>query len=147
LMLDRPRDALAAVKRVLTLDAVDHESWFLAARLHKGLGELKEYRAALDKGLAVPGLVREQPQLAQQLYYDRGQYLESTEALAEAAVAYGESAKILDHPDVILDHGPFVRESIVAKAAETYEKIGDLYRKLKNFDAAVAAYRTAQARH
>src|SRR5712671_5818826 len=42
LMLDRPRDALAAMKRVLTLDAGDHESWFLAARLHKGLGELKE---------------------------------------------------------------------------------------------------------
>lgn len=147
LMLDRPRDALTAIKRVLTLDAGDHESWFLAARLHKGLGELKEYRAALDKGLATPGLVRDQPQLAQQLYFDLGQYLESTDALAAAIVAYGESAKILDHPDVLLDHGPFVRESIIAKAAETYEKIGDLHRKLKNFDAAVAAYQTAQARH
>ncbi len=147
LMLDRPRDALAAIKRVLELDTTDHASWFLAARLHKGLGELKEYRNALDKGLATPGLVEDQPQLAQQFYFDLGQYLESTGALAEAVVAYAASAKILDHPDVILDHGPFVRESIVAKSAETYEKIGDLQRKLKNFDAAIKAYRTAQVRH
>jgi tetratricopeptide (TPR) repeat protein len=146
LLLDRPRDALAAIKRVLELDETDHESWFLAARLHKGLGEWKAYRAALDKGLAVPGLVQEEPQLAQQLYFDLGQYLESTEDLAGAIRAYAESAKILDHPDVILDHGPFVRESIVARSAETYEKIGDLERKLKNFDAAIQAYRTAQAR-
>jgi tetratricopeptide (TPR) repeat protein len=147
LLLDRPRDALAAVKRVLQLDADDHETWFLAARLHKVLGELKEYRAALDKGLAIPGLVQNQPQLAQQLYFDLAHSLETTDELAAAIVAYGESAKILDHPDAILDHGPFLRESIITKSAETYEKIGDLQRKLRDFDAAVKSYRTAQARH
>jgi tetratricopeptide (TPR) repeat protein len=146
LMLDRPRDALTTIQRVLELDDSDHDSWFLAARLHKGLGELKEYRHALEKGLSLPGLIREQPQLAQQLYFDLGQYLESTGALAEAVVKYAESAKILDHPDAILDHGPFLRDSIITKSSETYEKIGDLYRKLKNYPAAVKAYQTAQIR-
>lgn len=146
LMLDRPRDALAAAKRVLELDPADHNTWFLTARLHKGLGEPKEYRAAIDKGLSLPGIVQDQPQIAQQLYFDLGQHLESTGALTEATVAYESSAKILDHPDLILEHGPFSRESIVTKCAETYEKIGDLHRKLKNFPAAVKAYQTAQAR-
>lgn len=146
LMLDRPRDALAALKRTLELDKTDHDSWFLAARLHKGFGEMKEYRAAIDKGLSLPGIVHDHPQLAQQLYFDLGLHLETSGALPEAIAAYGESAKILDHPDAILEHGPFLRESIVNKAAETYEKIGDLQRKLKNYPAAIQAYKTAQAR-
>lgn len=146
LLLDRPRDALAAVKRTLELDATDHESWFLAARLHRGLGETKEYRAALDKGLAVPGLVDDQPQIAQQLFYDLGQFHEAEGSLDEAIAAYRKSAKILEHPDVLLDHGPFLRESIVVKCAETYEKIGDLARKQKKYGVALEAYHTAQKR-
>lgn len=146
LLLDRPRDALAVLHRVLELDDADHDSWFLAARLHKGLGELKEYRRAIDSGLSIPGLAERQPHLAQQFYFDLGQHLEATGELEPAIQAYAESAKILDHPDHILEHGPFVRESVVAKSAETYEKIGDLRRKLGDYAAAVAAYKTAQAR-
>lgn len=146
LLLDRPRDALAAVQKTLEFDATDHESWFLAARLHKGLGETKEYRAALDKGLAVPGLVEGQPHIAQQLFYDLGLYHETAGSIDDAIAAYVKSAKILEHPDILLEHGPFLRESIVVKCAETYEKIGDLARKQKKYDVAIDAYRTAQKR-
>lgn len=146
LLLDRPRDALACIKTVLKLYPEDHPSWFLAGRLHKGLGEVEEYRAALEKGLAVPGMIEEHPAIAQQLFLDLGQHLEATEKPADAIRAYTEAAKILDHPDVLMDHGPFVRESIVAKAAETYEKIGNLEQRLKHFDAALKAYRTALER-
>lgn len=146
ILLDRPRDALARIKSVIKLEPEDHPSWFLAARLHKSLGELKEYRAALEKGLAVPGLVEEQPAIAQQLFLDLGQHLEASDDAADAIRAYAEATRILDHPDLLMEHGPFQRESIVAKAAETYEKIGHLERRLKHYDAALKAYRTALER-
>ena len=49
---------------------------------------------------------------------------------------------ILDHPDLVLEHGPLIeRQAIVAKSAEVYEKLGDLHAKLKQFEEASAAYR------
>jgi tetratricopeptide (TPR) repeat protein len=146
LLLDRPRDALARCQQALKIDENDHDVWFISARLHKSLGEMKEYRNAIDRGLAVPGLTQNQPQLAQQLYFELGHHLENAGDLAAAVAAYSESAKILDHPDAILDHGPFVRESIVSKAGETYERIGNLQAKLKKYDAAIRAFQTAQMR-
>jgi tetratricopeptide (TPR) repeat protein len=146
-MLDRPRDALTQLKRVLELDPHDHDTWFLAARLHKSLGEGNEYRTCLEKGLAVPGLVQDDPALAQQLYHDLGHYFESTDAFAQAIAAYSAGVKILDHPDLVIDHGPLIeKNAIVARAAETYERIGNLHRKLKQYPAAIAAYRNAIAR-
>jgi len=50
------------------------------------------------QGARHAGLVKSSRKLAQQLYFDLGQYLESTDAFADAIVAYTESAKILDSP-------------------------------------------------
>ena len=147
ILLERPRDALTAVKRVLELDPVDHEAWFLAARLHRSLGEMKEYRASLEKGLAVPKLAFNEPAIAQQLYLDLAQYLEMISSPTEAIAAYAAAAKILDRPDPILEQGAFSRAEILAKAAEVYAKIGQLHRDLKKFSEAEAAFRAAMSRH
>jgi tetratricopeptide (TPR) repeat protein len=142
LMLDRPRDAVTAIEASLKLDPDDHMSWFLAARLHKGFGEMKEFRTCVEKGLANPDLISDDPALAQQLYLDLAHYLETSDAPLEAVAPYRSALKILDHPDLLQDHGPLIeRKAIVAKAGEVYEKLGDLYARLKKYDDAVAAYR------
>ena len=142
LMLDRPRDAMSAVEAALKLDPDDHMTWFLAARLHRGFGEMKEFRTCIEKGLANPDLATDDPALAQQLHLDLARYLETTDAPAEAVAPYRSALKILDHPDLVVDHGPLIeRKAIVAKAAEVYEKLGDLHTKLKQYDDAASAYR------
>jgi tetratricopeptide (TPR) repeat protein len=144
IMLDRHRDAITQLEKALALDPDDHGSWFLAARLHKGFGEMKEFRACVEKGLANPDLIQDDPALAQQLYLDLARYLETTDSPADAVAPYHSALRILDHPDLLLDHGPLIeRQAVVAKSAETYEKLGDLHRKLKQYDLAAVAYRTS----
>ena len=147
LMLDRPRDAVTAVEASLKLDPDDHMSWFLAGRLHKGFGEMKEFRTCVEKGLANPDLIGDDPALAQQLYLDLAHYLETSDSPTDAVAPYRSALKILDHPDFLMDHGPLIeRKAIVAKAGEIYEKLGDLCTKLKQYDDAVAAYRKSMER-
>jgi tetratricopeptide (TPR) repeat protein len=142
LMLERPKDALAVVEAALKLDPDDHMTWFFAARLHKVLGQMKEFRTCVEKVLATPDLIQDDPALAQQLYLDLAHYLESSDAPADAVAPYRSALKILDHPDLLQDHGPLIeRQAIVAKAGEIYEKLGDLLTRLKQYDDAVAAYR------
>ena len=119
---------LDRVEAALKIDPEDHHGWFLAARIHKGFGEMTEFRTCVEKGLACPGLVDDDPALAQQLYLDLARYLETTDNPAEAVAPYRAALKILDHPDLVLEHGPLIeRQAIVAKSAEVYEKLGDLH--------------------
>ena len=146
LTLERMHDALASIEKVVTLDPDDSESWFLAARLYKTVGQTREYRRAVEKGLADPNLPEEHPEVAQQMFLDLAQLRETDEDLPGAIQALTRAAKILDHPDLLLDHGPFQREDILTRSAETYERIGNLHRKQKQFAEAIAAYQTAQKR-
>lgn len=143
--LDRRADALAAAQKVVALDPDDYHTWFLVGRIHKLSGHLTEARKALASGVKAPSL-GEHPELAQEMYHELGALHEAAGELTEAVAAFTAAASILDHPDLILEHGPFKRESILARAAETYERIGHLQRKLKNFDQAAAAYKKAQER-
>jgi tetratricopeptide (TPR) repeat protein len=146
LALERTTEALAATKQVLALDPEDHETWFIQGRLYRNKGEVKEALAAFQRGLALPG-VKEHPDIAQQMYLDVGNLYEGLQQYAAAAEALVQGARILDHPDVLLELGPFSREAILQRAAETYERAGKLYLQAKQFDRAVAAYREAQKRY
>lgn len=145
LALDRPEDALAACRKTLERSPGDHATWYISARIHKALGKPAEARAALVKGLATEG-AKEHPEAAQQMYFELGNLHELGEQYAEAAAAFTKAAAILEHPDLILEKGNFDRAAIRARAAETYERIGNLYRKAKQFDKAIEAYRHAQQR-
>ncbi len=145
LALERSADALAASLKVVELDAEDYESWFIAARLQKAMGKYADARASLDKGLATER-VKDHPELAQQMFLDLGALHEVEERFTLAADAFIKAAAILEHPDALLDKGEFDRNLILMRASETYEKIGNLYRKGKKYDEAVAAYKKAQAR-
>lgn len=144
LALDRARDAQAALRRVLALDPADYESWFVAARIHKTLTEYVEARKCLNRGLEAPGLA-ENPELAQQMYLDLGQLCETAEEFPQAIAALRAAAKILDHPDLLMERGPIQRETILAQAADTHERIAGLHRRLKQFDEALTEYKKAQA--
>ena len=142
--LGRDKETLAAIARVLDLDPGDYETWFMAARLHKALSNAKEARHALERGLKTAG-VKERPDVVQQMNIDLAGHYEAAEETAKAIEALTEAAKILDHPETLLDHGPFSRGLILTRAGETHERIGNLYRKLKKTDEAVAAFKKAQA--
>jgi tetratricopeptide (TPR) repeat protein len=144
LAMNREKDALATVSKVLELDPSDHEMWFLAGRLNRAMGNDKEARLALKRGLEAPG-IQDHPDAAQQIYLDLGAMCEAAGEIPQAIAAFTGAVKILDHPDLLMEHGPFNRDSILARSAETHERLGNLYRKGKKFDEAVAEYKKAQA--
>lgn len=143
LALDRVKDAQLVFRKALALDPADYETWFMAARIHKSLAEYADARKCLQRGLEAPGIA-DMPELAQQMYIELGQLHESAEDLPQAIAAFRAAVKILDHPDLVMDHGPFSRDAVLARAAETHERLGHLLRKLKRFDEALAEYKKAQ---
>ena len=105
--LGRDKDALAALAKVLDLDPGDHEVWFIAARLHKSMGHQEEGRAGPPLRLEAPPGLENHPDIAQQMYLDLASMCEMANDTAGALAALTGAAKILDHPDVLMDHGPF----------------------------------------
>jgi tetratricopeptide (TPR) repeat protein len=146
LAMDRAADARVATRKVLDLDPGDYETWFIYGRQLRGDGKLKEARAALARGLACPAL-GDRPELAQQMHFDLGVMYESAQEYAKAAAAFTAAVKILEHPDALLDVGPFSPEEIAIRAAELYERIGRVYLQARNYDQALTAFRRAQAKY
>lgn len=142
--MGREIDALAVLNKALELDPGDQEAWFIAARLHKSLGHQGEARHALKRGLEAAGSDG-RPEVTQQMYFDLASLCESANDPAGAVAALAGAAKILDHPDTLLDHGAFDRDLILARAAETHERMGNLLFKQKKYDDALAALKKAQA--
>jgi tetratricopeptide (TPR) repeat protein len=143
--LERGPDALEACGKVVERNADDVEAWMILARLHKAMAHYAEARQALEKGLRVPGL-EDRPELAQQMHFDLGALYEADEKFGLAADAYTHAASLLDHPDVIAEHASVGKDLVMQRAAEIHERIGDLYRKVKKYDQAAAAYVKAQER-
>jgi tetratricopeptide (TPR) repeat protein len=141
--LNRMDDAVAACKKVVELDPADYYSWYMLAKMHKSVAKYTDAIADLESGLKSAD-VKDHPEAAQQMYFDLGSLYESTEKFGPAADAFNKAAEILEHPDRIMQKGPFPREIIQARAAETYEKISQLYRKARQFEQAAAALRKAQ---
>src|SRR5439155_12404015 len=131
--------------KVVALDPGDYSIWYVQTKLLKKLAKYPEAIDALENGLKSAAL-KDHPEAAQHLYFELGNLYESTDKFGPAADAFNKAAAILEHPDVIAEKGHFPREAILARAAETYEKIGQLYRKAKQYDAAIAALRKAQER-
>jgi tetratricopeptide (TPR) repeat protein len=145
LALCRSDDALNACRKALEQDPADYATWFVLARQLREHGQPREALAALQKGVACPGL-KEHPEQLVQMYFDLGAVCEEAGELAQAEAAFGEVVKILNRPEVLLEAGPFSREQIDAEAAKTYERIGRVCIQAKRFDRAEAAFRQAQAR-
>src|SRR5262245_33489588 len=145
LVLDRGRDAVAAGQKALALDADDFETWFLASRIHKSLGQFSDAQQSLERGLETKS-VKDHPEIAQSMWLELAGIHEVADELAPAIKALNAAVAILDHPDRLLDHGVFERELIVKRAAETYERLGNLCRKAKRYPEAIAAYQSAQQR-
>ena len=143
--MDRLPDALAACKKVVALNPDDYLIWYVQAKLHKARINYPEAIAALESGLKSETL-KEHPEATQQLYFELGTLFESSDKFGPAADAFNKSAAILEHPDTIAAKGHIPREAVLARAAETYEKIGLLYRKAKQYDQAIAAFAKAQER-
>lgn len=145
LALERTAEALAATRKTLDLNPDDFEVWFLYARQLKELDKLPEARDALRRGLA-SSHVKEYPELLQQMTFELGLVHEGIGEHLDAAKAFTQAARILDHPDVFLERGNLPRERIAQRAAEIYERAGGMYLRAKKHDDALAAYRLAQER-
>ena len=143
--MQRLTDALKMSKKVVALDPGDYAIWYVQAKLLKKFAKYPEAIAAMENALK-SALLKDHPEAAQQLYFELGELCESTDKFSHAAEAFAKAAAILEHPDQIMRKGPFPRELIVARAAETYEKISNLYHKAKKYDEAIAALRKAQDR-
>jgi tetratricopeptide (TPR) repeat protein len=142
LALCRTDDALSACRKVLDLDPADYQSWFLYARQLKSQGRAEEALTALGRGVACSP-VKEHPDLVVQMHYDRGILYEESHDYTRAEAAYREAARILDHPDLLLDAGRFDPSQIKTETAKTYESIGRVCTQARRYDAAIVAYRRA----
>ena len=96
--------------KVLELDPADHETWFVRARLAKSVGQFKEAQA-LKRGLESPG-IKDRPDVAQQMYLDLGGMHETDDEFPQAIEAFTRAVKILDHPELLMEHGDIPREMI-----------------------------------
>ena len=142
LAMNQQNEALAAITRVVALDPADADSWYIQARIFRTLGKSAEARAALHKGLSVKG-VMERPELAHQMSYDLAGLLESDGSFKQAAEAYDRAVRILEHPQHSMELG-LRPETIRARIAEVYERMGNLYGKDRQYDRAVSAFQKAQ---
>lgn len=143
--LERFADALAASKKTVELDPGDYSTWYVQAKLHRALVRHAEAINSLERGLQSEAL-KAHPEAAQQMYLELAGLCEATEQFGKAAGAFNKAAAILEHPDVIAEKAHVPIEAVRARAAETYEKIGQLYRKAKQYDEALAAFKKAQER-
>ena len=143
--LDRFTDALAACKKVVDLDPGDYSTWYVRAKLQRTHSRYPEAIDALEQGLKSAAL-KDRPEAGQQMYLELGSLYEHIEKFGPAADAYNKAAVILEHPDVIAEKAHVPIEAVRARAADTYEKIGQLYRKAKQYDQAIASLAKAQER-
>lgn len=143
--LDRFSEALKASSRVLDLDPEDFSTWYVQAKLQRTLVRYPDAIASLQRGLKAKGL-KDHPEAAQQMYLELGSLYEHNEKFGPAAEAYHHAAEILEHPDRIAEKAHVPIEAVKARAADTYEKIGQLYRKAKQPEKAIAALTAAQER-
>jgi len=140
--LDRIDDALASCRRVLELDPGDYEIGYRYGRQLRALGQTKEARAVLARTAACPQL-KDRLDIRAQVFYDLGMLQEEAGDLNQAEKALREVLAILDDPAPLLEQGPYNREEIDARAAETYEHVGRICLKAKRTTEAVEAFQKA----
>lgn len=143
--LDRLSDALAGCKKVVDLDPGDYSTWYVQAKLQRSMIRYADAITSLERGLKSSAL-KERPEAAQQMYLELGGLYEHTEKFGPAADAFNHAAAILEHPDRIAEKAHVPIEAVRARAGETYEKIGLLYKRAKQYDDAIAAFAKAQDR-
>jgi tetratricopeptide (TPR) repeat protein len=145
LALNRLDDALAGCKKVVTLDPGDFGMWYVQAKIQKASVQYADAIASLENALKSDRL-NDHPEAAQALHFELGGLYESTDKFGPAADAYNKAAAILEHPDRIEANANIPHQAVLLRAAETYEKIGQLYRKAKQYDRAIAALKKAAER-
>jgi tetratricopeptide (TPR) repeat protein len=143
LALDRTDDALAACRRVVELDPGDYQTWYFLARQYRGLEQRSDAIAALERATHCSGL-KDRIDLRAQVYFDLAVLREQGQEFAKAEKALREVVAVLDHPEPLTELGTYSREEIDAQAAETYERLGSVRLKIKQFDGAIDAFRKAQ---
>jgi tetratricopeptide (TPR) repeat protein len=143
--LNRIDDALAACKKVVALDPGDFGMWYVQAKIQKASVQYADAIASLESALKSERL-KDHPEAAQALHFELGGLYESTDKFGPAADAYNKAAAILEHPDLIEAKVNIPHQAILLRAAETYEKIGQLYRKAKQPVRAIAALKKAAER-
>jgi tetratricopeptide (TPR) repeat protein len=140
--LDRLDDALACCQRVLELDPDDYEIGYRYARQLRLLGRRKEAIAALAKTAKCPRL-KDHLEIRAQVFYDLGLLQEEAGELEKAEKSLREVLAILDHPEALMEQGPYNRDEIVTQAAETHERLGKLYLRSKKNAEAIAEFQAA----
>jgi tetratricopeptide (TPR) repeat protein len=145
LAVDRPEDALQTCRKSLDLEPGDYETWYLYARQLKVLGRTKEAITALDRAAACPG-VKDRPEMRLQVHFDLGVLHENAQEFAAAEAAFAAVADLLEKGEVPAAEQPGAPgpEELATQMAETYERLGRVCVRAKDFDRAVAAYRKAQ---
>ncbi len=153
--LGRHEDAIFAFQKNLELNPTDAHSWSALAEMYAAEGQPDEALAAYQKALEIdPGNARLLNEIGS-LHYNAAAYEEAAHAYQRAIEldqscepSYNNLASILilsgNHAEAI----PLLQKGIElqsepAQAAILWDRLGDAYRKLNDYENAMAAYRKA----
>ena len=142
LAVDRADDALEAYRKAIELDPDDVETGYSYGRQLRAANKPKDAIAVLERTAARPS-VKDRPELRLQIHTDLGSLYETAADLPHAEAALRSAASILDHPEALLEQGPFTRAEIDAQASEIHERLGRLCLKAGRTDQAVADFELA----
>ncbi len=153
--LGRHEDAIFAFQKNLELNPTDAHSWSALADMYAAEGQPDEALAAYQKAIEIdPGNARLWNEVGS-LHYNAAAYDEAAHAYQQAIEldqscepSYNNLASILilsgNHAEAI----PLLQKGIElqsepAQAAILWDRLGDAYRKLNDYENAMAAYRKA----
>jgi tetratricopeptide (TPR) repeat protein len=137
--LDRSDDAFAGCRRLLDLDPDDLQTAFLFGKELRSRSRKEEARTILEQAAARPALDAKL-ELKARLCFELAALYEDAKEWAAAEKNFRRVAEVLDHPDALLEEGPFNRAEIEDQAAETWERLGRACLEMKNFDRAIVAF-------
>jgi tetratricopeptide (TPR) repeat protein len=140
--VERTDEAFAACQRVLELDPADYDTAALYARRLKAQERLTDAVAAFHKAVQSERL-KERPDFHAQILFDLAVLEEDAGHLDEAEKALRQVAELLDDPNIILEHGQFNRDDIIAQCADTWERLGRVRLRANKPADAVLAFQQA----
>jgi len=153
--LGRHEEAIFAYRKNLELDPENSHTWIGLGDVYAAEGQWDDTLAAYQKGLAIePSNARVWNELGA-LHYNAAAHDEALSDYARAIElglhspqAYSQQADIHIRRSEYKEAVPLLLKSLelqaeAAQAAPLWNQLGDVYRKLNDYDAAVAAYRKA----
>ncbi|MFQ3592379.1 MAG: tetratricopeptide repeat protein [Gemmataceae bacterium] len=141
--LDRLDDAVSMAERVLQAEPNDYSTARLIAQQLRAANRLREASQFLIQATAST-LLKQRPEVAAEIWFDRGLIHEQLHQWDQAEVAFRTTARLFDDPRVIAERTAASETEVKTQAAEVYERLGRVLLEQKRLEEARQAFAAAR---